>query len=160
MNRILQNTLLKRYHIFFDYLKEDKRDIMLPIYFGIECGDGWFIILDTLMYRIKEYCHYHKVEPIEIKQIKEKFGTLSFYYSGGDSHISGIVSMATHMSTRTCEFCGTTNNVGRTEQWISIICKDCHSTHLRRKDLKWNPNNNNRLLKLSKLNKILNDKQK
>lgn len=132
---------------------------MLPIYFGFECGDGWFIILDALMHKIKQYCHYKEVKPIEIKQIKEKFGILSFYYTGGDTYINGMVVMATQMSAKTCEFCGTTENVGRTEQWISIICKECHSTHPRRQDLKWKPNNNTRLLKLVKLNKILSVKR-
>ncbi len=40
-------------------------------------------------------------------QVKEKFGGLRFYYSGGDSsYIRGVVDMAEQMSYRTCEVCG------------------------------------------------------
>ena len=39
-------------------------------------------------------------------QVKEKFGTLRFYYDGGDDYISGLSAMAESMSGRTCEVCG------------------------------------------------------
>jgi len=157
MNSLLQETLFKRYSIFFVHTKDRTSDnYVLPIRFGIECHDGWFTILDTLMSIIKHHCHYHNVEPIFVNQIKEKFGVLCFYYSGGDEYISGLVSMATYLSSKTCEYCGTTSNVGKTEGWISIMCKDCHSIEPRRKNLKWNPSNNNRLLKLVRINKIIN----
>ena len=56
-------------------------------------------------------------------QVKEKFGGLRFYYSGGDDYIRGIVSMAECMSYRTCEVCGspgTSNNEG----WIRTLCEE------------------------------------
>ena len=151
MNTVLQKYLFTKYHIFFDYLKEDKSDIMLPIYFGFECDDGWFTLLDTLMHKIKEYCYYHKKEPIKIKQIKEKFGTLNFYYEGGDTFISGLVCMTSQMSSKTCEVCGTMDNIGRTNGWVKYICQDCHNKDGRVNDLKWTPNPNERILKISRL---------
>ena len=39
-------------------------------------------------------------------QVKEKFGTLRFYYTGGDDRIDGMVRMAESMSAVTCETCG------------------------------------------------------
>jgi hypothetical protein len=39
------------------------------------------------------------VEQVVAKQIKEKFGTLRFYYDGGDEFIRGLDSMATSMSS-------------------------------------------------------------
>jgi len=152
MNSVLQKHLIKKYHIFFDYIKKDKGDIMLPIYFGFECGDGWYHILDTLMSSIKHHQKYKKIEPIKIKQIKEKFGTLSFYYTGGDEYIHGLVSMATSMSAVTCEDCGTTEGVGVTERrWIHVCCKDCFNKNDRLNDLKWGANSNARIIKISKL---------
>ena len=152
MNSVLQKHLAKKYHIFFDYLKKDKGDIMLPIYFGFECGDGWFHVLDSLMGGIKNYCKYNKVEPINIQQVKEKFGTLSFYYTGGDKYIHGMVSMATSMSARTCEDCGTTDGVGVTERrWIHVCCKDCFDKNERLQDLKWMPDSTERIIKISRL---------
>jgi hypothetical protein len=54
-------------------------------------------------------------------QIKEKFGTLRFYYHGGDDIVDGIVRMAEAMSAVTCEVCG---DVGKTngDGWLSTLC--------------------------------------
>lgn len=57
-------------------------------------------------------------------QIKEKFGTLRFYYDGGDDFCRGVVSMAEAMSAVTCEVCaapGKSNDGG----WIRTLC-DIH----------------------------------
>jgi UTP-glucose-1-phosphate uridylyltransferase len=53
--------------------------------------------------------------------------------------IDGMVRLAEHQSYMTCEYCGTTENVGHTQGWISTICKTCHSKIDNRKDLKWKP---------------------
>ena len=42
--------------------------------YGIECEDGWFELIFNL-------CEQLKDENIEVTQIKEKFGTLRFYYN-------------------------------------------------------------------------------
>ena len=59
-------------------------------------------------------------------QVKEKFGSLRFYYDGGDEHISGIVRMAEAMSGSTCEDCG---NVGQriSGGWIRVLCNTCNT---------------------------------
>jgi hypothetical protein len=58
-------------------------------------------------------------------QIKEKFGTLCFYYNGGNDYISGLVTMAEEFSNRTCENCG---NPGkrRGNGWLYTAC-DFHT---------------------------------
>ena len=60
---------------------------------------------------------------VTLDQVKEKFGTLRFYYSGGDDYISGLVSMAESMSGVTCEECG---NPGKQVGggWITTLCKE------------------------------------
>jgi hypothetical protein len=62
--------------------------------------------------------------PIEnfcVGQVKEKFGTLRVYYSGGDERIFGFTSMAEAISTFTCEECG---NIGSAISggWIKTLC--------------------------------------
>jgi len=64
--------------------------------------------------------------PINITQIKEKFGGLCFYFNGGDDQIWGMVSLAESMSYRTCESCGTTEDVGQTQGWIYTCCRTCY----------------------------------
>ena len=103
---------------------------------GFECGDGWFNILDQLMGNIqhhidwnnknfeKGYKQYKQVPQVTLDQVKEKFGTLRFYYSGGDDEISGMVRMAESMSGVTCEGCG---NPGerRGGGWVHTYCTPC-----------------------------------
>ena len=63
------------------------------------------------------------VPQVTLDQVKEKFGTLRFYYTGGDDYISGLVSMAESMSGVTCEECGKpgTQTSGG---WIKTVCKE------------------------------------
>ena len=103
---------------------------------GFECGDGWFNILDQLMSNIqhhidwnnqnfeKGYTQYKQVAQVTLDQVKEKFGTLRFYYTGGDDIIDGMVRMAESMSGVTCEECG---NPGerRGGGWVHTFCTPC-----------------------------------
>jgi hypothetical protein len=65
------------------------------------------------------------IPQVTLDQVKEKFGTLRFYYTGGDDEISGMVRMAESMSGVTCEECG---NPGerRGSGWIYTAC-DTHT---------------------------------
>jgi hypothetical protein len=59
-----------------------------------------------------------------LDQVKEKFGTLRFYYTGGDDYIRGMVSLAESLTGVTCESCG---NVGerRGGGWVHTYCTPC-----------------------------------
>jgi hypothetical protein len=58
-------------------------------------------------------------------QVKEKFGTLCFYYHGGDDKVDGMVRMAESMSAVTCETCGAPG-VLRGGGWLQTLC-DAHA---------------------------------
>jgi hypothetical protein len=202
MKNELQQKLLSKYPEFFQkdlkiYTGEkplveevaelvNQKEMVLPIQFGFECGDGWYVILDTLMGEIQHYLKYHNEGldrkfkyqflwdlqrwlrlncrkkgswkeklaewiydkapkggyphlSIQVTQIKEKFGGLCFYYFGGNKEISGMVRLAESLSYRICEYCGTTQNVGMTQGWICVICKDCHEKNERANHLIWGP---------------------
>ena len=48
---------------------------------GCQCGDGWYDLIHELCQSIAErYYHYGKTVDIVVTQIKQKFGTLRFYY--------------------------------------------------------------------------------
>ena len=75
------------------------------------------------------------IPQVTLDQVKEKFGTLRFYYSGGDDEISGMVRMAESMSGVTCEGCG---NLGerRGGGWVHTYCTPCEEAReLARKKL-------------------------
>jgi len=58
-------------------------------------------------------------------QVKEKFGTLRFYYHGGDDIVSGIERMAVAMSSVMCEECGAPGHE-RGGGWIKTLCDEHH----------------------------------
>jgi hypothetical protein len=62
------------------------------------------------------------VPQIVALQVKEKFGTLRFYYGGGDSMIEGLVRMAESISGVTCEVCGNAGEIGG-ERWLQTLCE-------------------------------------
>jgi hypothetical protein len=126
MKTELQNQLVEKYPEFFTYLKDHTEGPIMPMSFGFECNDGWFTLIDTLMESIQNYVKWNlKGEEIQLIQVKEKFGGLRFYINGGNDMIRGMIWYAEALSNKTCEFCGTTNNIGWTQGWVFTICKDC-----------------------------------
>ena len=71
------------------------------------------------------------IPQVTLDQVKEKFGTLRFYYSGGDDIIDGMVRMAESMSGVTCEECG---NPGKSRGggWIHTYCEPCEELREKR----------------------------
>jgi hypothetical protein len=97
---------------------------------GFDCGDGWFNIINQLCQNIQHHIDWKNkkeetVAQVVVSQVKEKYGTLRFYYSGGDDTIDGMVSMAESISGVTCEQCGNpgTQNEGG---WITTLCETHH----------------------------------
>lgn len=100
---------------------------------GFECGNGWYHIIRVLCSNIQHHIDWRNrknelnpnqpiVSQVTVDQVKEKFGTLRFYYTGGDDYIDGLVSMAESMSSVICEECG---NPGSTlgRGWLTTLCE-------------------------------------
>jgi hypothetical protein len=64
------------------------------------------------------------IPQVVAEQVKEKFGTLRFYVSGGDSFTDGVVQMAELMSGVTCDKCAAPATVGG-KGWYSCRCDVC-----------------------------------
>lgn len=97
--------------------------------FGLECDDGWYDLLDVLCSLIMWETKYDEnMKPVVALQVKEKFGTLRFYYRGGNDAISSYVTFAENMSGRTCEVCGSVGSV-RDGGWLRTLC-DQHAKEL------------------------------
>ena len=112
MNPYLTQILLDKYPKLFSNGQ----------FWGFECGDGWYDILDNLCGAIKE--HTYDGDDLYVDQIKEKFGRLRFYLSKEDDVIHGMVTLAEYMSGQICETCG---NRGETRggSWMVTLC-DLH----------------------------------
>lgn len=124
MRQELQQKLFDKYpKIFAD---KDKSIQETAMCWGIECGDGWYRLLDSLCDCIQQYIDYNDTSQIVASQVKEKYGGLRFYYDGGDELIDGMVWLAEHDSYNTCEQCGSTANVKQSEGgWIETRCDKC-----------------------------------
>jgi hypothetical protein len=68
-----------------------------------------------------------EISQVVATQVKEKYGTLRFYYAGGDDTIDGMVSMAEAMSSRVCETCGAPGEI-RLGAWMRTAC-DLHNPY-------------------------------
>lgn len=73
-----------------------------------------------------------EVAQVVVSQIKEKFGGLRFYYSGGDAEISGMVRMAESWAGASCETCGAPGTSG-SRGWIKTLC----ATHRAESDAEY-----------------------
>jgi hypothetical protein len=126
MKQELDNQLCEKYpKIFADRHKPMTETCMC---WGFECGDGWYNILDQLCNNIQHYIDWKNrkeevVPQVVAEQVKEKFGTLRFYYRGGDDYIEGMVRMADSMSGVLCEECGATGKQ-RPSGWIRTLCDE------------------------------------
>lgn len=63
------------------------------------------------------------VEQVVVDQVKEKFGGLRFYYTGGDDTIRGMVAVAESLSAITCEECGAPGDQ-TSDGWIKTLCNE------------------------------------
>jgi len=109
-------------------------------YGGFDIGPGWWPIVESLCAHIQNHITqtngrrrllidsnpYNvtipaEVPPVEVEQIKEKFGGLRFYHVGGDSMIDGMISMAEAWAAHTCEVCGQPGQA-RGGGWIKTLC--------------------------------------
>lgn len=129
MDDQLQSELYDKYPEMFSNKTKPITESCMA--FGIECGSGWYDIINKLCYRIKNHEEHLKIkeiyfEPVKFDQIKEKFGLLRIYFSGGDNYIKGLVNMAEDISETICENCG---NKGKPNEkgWIATLCENCRS---------------------------------
>lgn len=130
-----------------DQQKEEfklKREQIKPFHsiaFGFECDDGWHDLLDELMGRVQKL---DKDKSVRVLQVKEKFGGLRFYYSGGGIRVDiiGLGSIGTgpdkeedpifdlineyeHKSYGVCEVCGQPGKLCQSDSlWLKTVCKE------------------------------------
>ena len=124
--------------------------------FGCECADGWFdLIYDLCSEIMQAYNDENREIDLEVLQIKEKFGTLRFYYGfkgkpgtiqgfdfignqgvGGfrftpegtefEKKISDIVRKYEEKSGSVCDNCGGTGKLRTDLSWIRTLCDECY----------------------------------
>jgi hypothetical protein len=140
MREDLDEYLCKTYPKMFVQRHMSEMDTCMC--WGFACGDGWFNILDQLCGNIQHHIDWKNreeetVTQVVVTQVKEKFGTLRFYYNGGDAFIDGLVVMAESMSGVTCEECGSTAKTSNVDPekgitgWVHTTCLPCQAKRKR-----------------------------
>ncbi|MDR2596361.1 MAG: type IV secretory system conjugative DNA transfer family protein [Treponema sp.] len=90
--------------------------------YGSSVGCGWHGLLAHIFEEINLYNNENKGYEIEIDQIKEKFGTLSFYTSRCPDYIKGMISLAEEESGHICEICGARGETVLINGWYTTLC--------------------------------------
>lgn len=127
------------------FINRHKSPMQSCMSFGIECNLGWYELLSSVCWRI--YQHEKNIAdrvrirtkndkpndqsdldyfPVKFDQIKEKFGGLVIYFSGGDDYVEGIVGMAEEYSYKVCEVCGNSGKPNK-NGWITTLCDSCRN---------------------------------
>lgn len=105
-------------------------------YGGFSTGKGWWPMIERLSEVIQNHVEHAQRQGADcpqviVEQVKEKFGTLRFYYQGGDDFISGAVWFAESMSGMICEDCGAYGKT-RNGGWVRTLC-DKHEEERQRR---------------------------
>jgi hypothetical protein len=130
MKSELELELVKKYpKILRDYKGDPMQTCMAC---GVEHDDGWYKLLDNCMEKLQYFCDLCSKDGEEVQvvanQIKEKFGTLSFYTSvyGADNIqsdiIDDIISEAERKSAYTCEVTGEHGEACKRGGWYRTLC--------------------------------------
>jgi hypothetical protein len=129
MNKELELILVEKYpKILQDYGGDMMKTCM---HWGMECGDGWYDLLNELLAKLDYLSNVSGVQVVA-DQIKEKFGTLRFYYHevGTASSpviydiISNVVSVAEKRSESVCEKTGNHGALCSRMGWLRTLSRD------------------------------------
>lgn len=97
--------------------------------FGVECGKGWYKLLDPIFEYVEKYNNEvakGEEEKITFLQIKEKFGGLRVYTNFVTDELRELIDKAEDESYKTCEICGSVEDVGTAyEGWLVTECHSC-----------------------------------
>lgn len=95
-----------------------------------ECGEGWRDLLERACVRIRAAVEADGGSFTAV-QIKEKFGTLRFYWRGdlsdeAKAKVDEAIELAEARSACTCEVCGGEGRLHRSGYWLTTRC-DAHA---------------------------------
>lgn len=137
----LQKKLVEKYPELFIEWKRNLAPKQPIGQRGIECGDGWYDILDRMSKEIQSFCDETKTE-LWYAQIKEKFAELRVYYDFKDLYtvsnenkelLSKIIHKYVDESNITCEDCGSKGNdvEKRKGGWVRTLCNSCYEKFMK-----------------------------
>jgi hypothetical protein len=130
MDDKLQNKLFKNYPKIFKQVNDPITETCMC--WGIDTENGWYWLINELCSSIQSYIdanQHLEIQQVEAVQVKQKYGSLRFYYSGGNDDINGMVMFAEKLSYSICENCGSKRGIKHTRGWILTLCSRCFSKY-------------------------------
>ena len=150
----MNNELELKLQEEFPFMKQNNVDEEKNLYrrFGFDCGDGWFDLLRDCCRKITERYAEAGV-PIDFvpEQIKEKFGTLRFYYGYEDTPC-GVAAFDFLGSGTSIRFEPSNESIDEQKEQLrrdisgivreaearsAHVCEKCGAEGVIRKDLSW-----------------------
>ncbi|RVG70869.1 hypothetical protein [Sinorhizobium meliloti] len=101
---------------------------LIPSTFGFQCHEGWIGILDAYFEVVDREMPLDAV--YEVRQIKEKLGTLRIYDSSYGETLSSVSAvtdahrLAEARSLHTCEYCGRRGRFRKRRGYLTVTCDD------------------------------------
>ena len=91
-----------------------------------ECGKGWWPLIEKVAAAIDSFNAAHPDSPVEVTQIKQKFGGLRIYHYNAPEDIRQLIGEAIEASWHTCERCGVTEGVTTNPEGYRLtLCPEC-----------------------------------
>ena len=104
---------------------------------GIGCFKGWQPILTRMFERLEATISEQPAAArrgFKIREIRQKFGTLTVYLSKETPEVQAVVAEAQEAALVTCEVCGAPGRLAERRGWISVKC-DAHENWTRFDDI-------------------------
>ncbi len=77
---------------------------------------------------------YNAQNTFRIVQLKEKYGEIRLYYSGGVGDIDSIINAYSYISQRVCVDCGKLDVPMINDGWMCPTCYNCFKNNFRRRE--------------------------
>ena len=83
-------------------------------------------MIEKVASAIDSFNAVHPETPVEVSQLKQKFGGLRIYYHNASEDIRQLIDKAVEASWHTCEKCGSTTGVTTNlEGYRLTLCPEC-----------------------------------
>lgn len=114
-----------------DFLEDDDGPLD---YWGIECGDGWYALIDRVCAQAEAETRLLAASGMDrgnlprVCQIKEKFGVLVLAMPGASAlsaEVQAMLNAVEKESAATCEDCGQPGELRTGGDWLHVSCDAC-----------------------------------
>ena len=140
MSPELEQKLAQEFALMRPRTDTNQAGCIYDLYAAFGCdfgGDGWYEIMRGLCKELQEACNKEPGAKVIPMQIKEKFGSLQFYFHAENcseelnDELYNIVNKWEGISERTCMECGAAAVMRNNGGWVSPLCEEHYAERRR-----------------------------